>query len=37
MLINQKAEIEINGIFEYAADCPSGVAVRTIYEMVQKE
>lgn len=24
-------------VFEYATDCPSGVAIRTIYEMVQQE
>lgn len=24
-------------VFEYAADCPSGIAIRTIYEMVQQE
>lgn len=24
-------------VFEYAEDCPSGVAIRTIYEMVQQE
>lgn len=24
-------------VFEYAKDCPSGVAIRTIYEMVQQE
>ncbi|MCI6676508.1 MAG: leucyl aminopeptidase [Clostridiales bacterium] len=24
-------------VFEYAVDCPSGVAIRTIYEMVQRE